>query len=80
MKEPVIIKSNEKPQVNPNITHMLFVCDRRDKFETLRKIIASENPKKAIVFVNNNVLFLIYKVLKFDKLIKIARIKYNTLF
>lgn len=54
MKEPVIIKSNDKPQVNPNITHMLFVCDRRDKFETLRKIIASENPKKAIVFVNNN--------------------------
>lgn len=54
MKEPVIIKSEDKPAVNPNIKHLLFVCERRDKFDTLRKIIASVNPKKAIVFVNNN--------------------------
>lgn len=54
MKEPVIIKSEEKPEINPNIKHMLFVCDRRDKFETLRKIIVAEKPKKAIVFVNSN--------------------------
>jgi len=54
MKEPVIIKSEEKPEINPNIKHMLFVCDRRDKFETLRKIIVAEKPEKAIVFVNNN--------------------------
>lgn len=54
MKEPVIIKSDDKPTLNPNIEHLLFVCDRRDKFDTLRKIIASVNPKKAIVFVNNN--------------------------
>ena len=54
MKEPVIIKSDEKPEINPNIKHMLFVCDRRDKFETLRKIIIAEKPEKAIVFVNSN--------------------------
>ena len=54
MKEPVIIKSDEKPEINPNIKHMLFVCDRRDKFETLRKILVAVKPKKAIVFVNNN--------------------------
>lgn len=54
MKEPVIIKSEEKPEINPNIKHMLFVCDRRDKFETLRKIIVAEKPEKAIVFVNSN--------------------------
>ncbi|WP_374043110.1 DEAD/DEAH box helicase [uncultured Clostridium sp.] len=54
MKEPVIIKSEEKAEMNPNIKHMLFVCDRRDKFETLRKILAAEKPEKAIVFVNSN--------------------------
>ncbi|MBE6071025.1 MAG: DEAD/DEAH box helicase [Clostridium butyricum] len=54
MKEPVIIKSEDKPSLNPNIEHLLFVCDRRDKFDILRKIIAATNPKKAIVFVNNN--------------------------
>lgn len=54
MKEPVIIKSEEKAEMNPNIEHMLFVCERRDKFETLRKIIVASKPKKAIVFVNSN--------------------------
>ena len=54
MKDPVIIKSEDKPEMNPNIDHMLFVCDRRDKFETLRKIIVATKPEKAIVFVNDN--------------------------
>lgn len=54
MKDPVIIKSDEKPQINPNIEHLFFVCEKRDKFETLRKIIAATNPQKAIVFVNNS--------------------------
>lgn len=54
MKDPVVIKSDEKPQLNPNIEHLFFVCEKRDKFETLRKIIAATNPQKAIVFVNNS--------------------------
>ncbi len=54
MKDPVIIKSEGKPVMNPNIEHMFVVCDRRDKFETLRKIIVAVNPEKAIVFVNDN--------------------------
>lgn len=54
MKDPVIIKAEDKPAMNPNIEHMLFVCDRRDKFETLRKIIVAAKPEKAIVFVNDN--------------------------
>ena len=54
MKDPVIIKSDEKPQLNPNIDHLFFVCEKRDKFETLRKIIVATNPQKAIVFVNNS--------------------------
>ena len=54
MKDPVIIKSEDKPVINPNIEHMLVVCDRRDKFETLRKILVAVKPEKAIVFVNDN--------------------------
>lgn len=54
MKDPVVIKAEDKPAMNPNIEHMLFVCDRRDKFETLRKIIVAAKPEKAIVFVNDN--------------------------
>lgn len=54
MKDPVIIKSEDKPAMNPNIEHMLVVCDRRDKFETLRKIIVAAKPEKAIIFVNDN--------------------------
>lgn len=54
MKEPVVIKSEDKPAMNPNIEHMFVVCDRRDKFETLRKIIVAVKPEKAIIFVNDN--------------------------
>lgn len=54
MKEPVIIKSEEKPAMNPNIDHILVVCERRDKFEILRKILVAAKPEKAIVFVNDN--------------------------
>ncbi|OOM14304.1 DEAD/DEAH box helicase [Clostridium saccharobutylicum] len=54
MKDPVIIKSEDKPAMNPNIEHMLFVCDRRDKFETLRKILVAVKPEKAIIFVNDH--------------------------
>ena len=54
MKDPVIIKSEDKPVMNPNIEHMFVVCDRRDKFETLRKVLVAVNPEKAIIFVNDN--------------------------
>ncbi|MFT8348415.1 DEAD/DEAH box helicase [Clostridium saccharoperbutylacetonicum] len=54
MKEPVIIKGEDKPQINPNIEHMLVVCERRDKFETLRKLLVAVKPEKAIIFVNDN--------------------------
>ena len=52
MKEPEIFKSNEKISLNPNISHMYIEVDKREKFETLRKLIAAVNPEKALVFVN----------------------------
>lgn len=52
MKEPVSFKSENKVSLNPNIEHIYIEVDPRDKFETLRKLIAATNPEKAIVFVN----------------------------
>lgn len=52
MKDPVIFNNKEKQSLNPNIEHLYIETDPRDKFETLRKLIAAVNPKKALVFVN----------------------------
>lgn len=52
MKDPVIFKNKEKVSLNPNIKHYYIEVDPRDKFETLRKLIAATNPEKALVFVN----------------------------
>lgn len=52
LREPEIIKLEEKQLINPNIEHMYFVCEQRDKIDLLRKLIASINPEKAIIFIN----------------------------
>lgn len=53
MKDVELVKVEEKLTVNTNITHMYFVCEHRDKLEVLRKLVASINPSKAIIFLNN---------------------------
>lgn len=53
MKDPQIVKIEEK-QINPNIAHMYFTAERRDKIKILRKLVASIKPKKAIVFINKD--------------------------
>lgn len=52
MKDPVIFKNENEISLNPNIEHMYIEVDPREKFETLRKLIAATNPEKALVFVN----------------------------
>ncbi|AGK98828.1 DEAD/DEAH box helicase [Clostridium pasteurianum] len=54
MKEPLIIKIQDEI-LNTNVQHMYFLSELRDKFELLRKIIASENPKKSLIFINKPV-------------------------
>lgn len=54
MKEPEFITCTTEVKVNPNITHQYIVCDRRDKVLTLRKLMASVKPKKAIAFINKS--------------------------
>lgn len=54
MKEVVFVKAEEQEQLNPNVEHLYFVTEHRDKIEVLRKLIASMNPEKAIVFINKS--------------------------
>lgn len=54
VKEVHIVKSESKSVLNPNISHMFITCKFRDRFETLRKLLAAESPEKAIVFINNS--------------------------
>lgn len=54
MKDAVLIKAEERLQVNPNITHICFVAEKRDKIEVLRKLVAATKPEKAIVFINKS--------------------------
>ncbi|WP_373599476.1 DEAD/DEAH box helicase [Paraclostridium bifermentans] len=53
MKDPKVLRSTPKISVNKNINHMYLLGDVRDKFKLLRKSLAAVNPKKAIVFVND---------------------------
>ncbi len=54
MKDPVTLKTAPKTALNPNIEHMYILVDRRDKFETLRKLIAATNPARALIFISQN--------------------------
>ena len=54
MNEPEVIKVGDKSQVNPNIDHMYFLVERRDKMILLRKLISATNPEKAIIFINKS--------------------------
>jgi ATP-dependent RNA helicase DeaD len=54
MKEPKIIKVGDKSVVNPNIEHIYFVVEQRDKLTLLRKLISATDPEKAIIFINKS--------------------------
>lgn len=54
MKDAEVIKVGDKSVVNPNIEHMYFVVERREKLILLRKLISATNPKKAIIFINKS--------------------------
>ena len=54
MNEAEVIKVGDKSHVNPNIVHMYFLVERRDKMILLRKLISATNPEKAIIFINKS--------------------------
>lgn len=54
MKEEVLDMSAEATSLLPaTISHFFICAEQREKFLVLRKILAGEKPKKAIVFLNN---------------------------
>ena len=54
MNDPEVIKVGDKSVVNPNIEHMYFLVEKRDKMELLRKLISATKPEKAIIFINKS--------------------------
>lgn len=55
MNNPVeILSTQSKDENKPDIEHVYFVSDRRDKFEVLRKIVRSVNIDQALVFINRS--------------------------
>lgn len=52
MKEPQLIRIQDEGEISPNIEHMYFVTEQRDKIELLRKLVAAIKPERAIVFIN----------------------------
>lgn len=54
MKEPEIIRAEDKLTVPDTIEHIYLVTEQRDKIEVLRKLIRMMEPKKAVAFVNQS--------------------------
>ena len=52
MREPEVIKVIGQTDVAPDISHMYFLTEHRDKIEVLRKLVRIINVERALVFVN----------------------------
>lgn len=52
MKEPVLVHINPTQKAAETLEHLYFVCDEREKIDTLRRLVRLYNPKSAIVFIN----------------------------
>ncbi len=53
MKRDALLLQAKQTAVPEQILHCYILAEERDKFVELRKILAGEKPKKAIVFLNN---------------------------
>lgn len=54
MNSPELVSVESKAETRPDIEHMYFVTDQRDKFEVLRKVVRSGNIAQALVFINKS--------------------------
>jgi ATP-dependent RNA helicase DeaD len=52
MHEPVFVRVNPEQRTADTLEHFYFVCEERDKIDTLRRIVRLYNPPAAIVFIN----------------------------
>lgn len=54
MKDPQVVSIEDEGKANPNITHMYFVAEQREKIEVLRKLAAAIKPERTIIFINKS--------------------------
>jgi len=52
MHEPVFVQVNPEQRTSQTLEHLFFVCEERDKIDTLRRLVRLYNPPAAIVFIN----------------------------
>lgn len=54
MHEPEVITVTEEFGDRPDISHMYFVAEQRDKIEVVRKMVRLVNAERALVFINKS--------------------------
>lgn len=52
MNDPAYVQVNPEQRTSQTLEHLYFVCEERDKIDTLRRIVRLYNPPAAIVFIN----------------------------
>lgn len=53
MNDPQFVAIKPEQRVSETLTHYYYVCEEREKLDMLRRIVRLENPKSAIVFIND---------------------------
>lgn len=53
-QDAIIIQIKDETSIPNTIKHMFIVTERRERVETLRKVISAVKPKKAMVFANTS--------------------------
>lgn len=54
MREPKVITVTGQSEVAPDISHMYFLTEQRDKIEVLRKMVRNIKVERALVFINRS--------------------------
>lgn len=64
MQEPVYVQISPEQRTSETLQHLYFVCDERDKIDTLRRIVRLYKMPAAIVFINeiDNVAEIVEKL------------------
>ncbi|WP_159887382.1 DEAD/DEAH box helicase [Paenibacillus puerhi] len=52
MREPEYVRVNPAQRTAETLEHLYFVCEERERVDTLRRLVRLWNPKQAIVFIN----------------------------
>ncbi|CAG7647593.1 DEAD/DEAH box helicase [Paenibacillus allorhizosphaerae] len=52
MRDPHFVRVNPAQRTSETLEHVYFVCQERDKIDTLRRLVRHYNPKAAMVFIN----------------------------